>query len=258
MLAEWPILCPADWLDFINEPQSNTELESIRSSVNRGTLFGNDDWQASIANQLGLRHRSGCVVGHRKWLAPKMISDLFFILHRRHSSRSLYWSLTYTITSASMFAMANPKINVLDGLRHRGDEPHLLREVFRTYQVLMSGFARQTGVPASRFALMRLLALSEGDIGLVELARQLGINSAAVTRQVQELETEHLVKRRADAKDGRRSYVTLSPKGRKQFEEIHERTHELERSLSSALGAEAMAAAATTLANLRTYLEGLR
>ncbi len=154
--------------------------------------------------------------------------------------------------------MGDHKTHLFDELRHRGDEPHLLREVFRTYQVLMSSFARQTGMPASRFALMRLLALSEGDIGLVELARQLGINPAAVTRQVQELEAEHLVKRRADAKDGRRTYVTLSPKGRKQFEEIHARSHELERSLSSTLGTEEMAAAATTLANLRTFLEGLR
>lgn len=151
--------------------------------------------------------------------------------------------------------MVDPKIRAFDGSRHRGDEPHLLREVFRTYQVLMSGFARQTGMPASRFAVMRVLALSERDIGLAELARQLGINPAAVTRQVQELEAEHLVKRRADAKDGRRSFVTLSPKGRRQFEEIHGRTHELERSLASALGAEEMSAAATTLANLRTFLE---
>jgi hypothetical protein len=77
-------------------------------------------------------------------------------------------------------------------LQHRGDEPHLLREVFRTYQVLLSGFARKTEMPASRFALMRLLANSEGDVGVTDLARQLGINPAAVTRQVQELEREGL------------------------------------------------------------------
>jgi len=142
-----------------------------------------------------------------------------------------------------------------DTLRHHGDEPHLLREVLRTYQVLMAGFARHTGMPASRFALMRLLALSERGIGLAELARRLGINPAAVTRQVQELEAGHLVKRRADARDGRRSYVTLSPKGRRLFEEIHQRTHELERSLSSALGTEEMDSAAATLANLRAFLE---
>lgn len=154
--------------------------------------------------------------------------------------------------------MAGPQDHAGGALAHRGDEPHLLREVFKTYQALMSGFARQTGIPASRFALMRLLALSERELGLAELARQLEINPAAVTRQVQELESEQLVRRRADAKDGRRSYVALSAKGRRQFEQIHARTHELERSLAAALGAKEMAAAATTLANLRTLLEKLR
>jgi DNA-binding MarR family transcriptional regulator len=144
-----------------------------------------------------------------------------------------------------------------EGLRHRGGELHLLREVVRAYQALMAGFSRQTGMPTSRFALMRLLALSESDLGLADLARQLGIDPAAVTRQVQELEAEQLVRRRADPRDGRRSYIRLSPKGRRKFEEIHERSHDLERSLSSALGAEAMAAAATTLADLRTFIERL-
>lgn len=143
-------------------------------------------------------------------------------------------------------------------LHHRGDEPHLLREVLRTYQVLMSGFTRMTGMPASRFALIRLLALSEEDLGITDLARRLGIDSAAVTRQVQQLERERLVVRRADSKDGRRSYVRLSAKGRKLSEEIHERAHGLERSVSAELGAEEVAAAARTLAGLRAFLERLR
>ena len=154
--------------------------------------------------------------------------------------------------------MAGSRPTDVDGLRHHGDEPHLLREVFRTYQALMAGFSRTTGMPASRFALMRLLALAEDDVGLADLARQLGINPAAVTRQVQEMETERLVRRRADPKDGRRSYVSLSPKGRKHFEAIHARSHELERALAAALGTDEMAAAATTLAKLRLSIERLR
>lgn len=154
--------------------------------------------------------------------------------------------------------MSQVKAGSFEEKHHRGDEPHLLREVVRTYQVLVTVVSRELGMPASRFALMRALALSESDIGLADLARQLGINPAAVTRQIQELEAERLVKRRADVKDGRRSYVRLSPKGRRQFEEIHERSHELERALSLALGAEAMAAAAKTLANLRIFIERLR
>jgi len=154
--------------------------------------------------------------------------------------------------------MTTSKATSFDESHHRGDEPHLLREVFRTYQVLMAGFSRETGMPASRFTLMRLLAIAERDIGVMDLARQLGVNASAVTRQVQELERERLLRRSADSRDGRRSYVRLSPKGRKVFEEIHERTHELERSLSSVLGAEEMQSAAIVLAKLRTFVEGLR
>jgi DNA-binding MarR family transcriptional regulator len=143
-------------------------------------------------------------------------------------------------------------------LPHKGDEPHLLREIVRTYQVLMAGFSRKTGMPASRFVLMRLIAVAEADVGVMDLARLLGVNAAAVTRQVKELERDRLVLRSIDLKDARRSYIKLSAKGRKLFEEIHERNHELERSLSSVLTADEMAAAKAVLAKLRAFIEGLR
>lgn len=150
------------------------------------------------------------------------------------------------------------KTTGLEDLHHKGDEPHFLREIVRTHQVLMAGFAREVGMPASRFALMHLLAGADRGLGVMDLARQLGINAAAVTRQVKEMEGQRLVQRRADPVDGRRSYVKLSPKGLKLFEEIHDRSHELERSLSLVAGAEEMVVAATVLAKLRTFIEGLR
>jgi DNA-binding MarR family transcriptional regulator len=143
-------------------------------------------------------------------------------------------------------------------LRHDGDEPHLLREILRTHQVLMAGFSRKVGMPPSRFALMRLLAVTEGDLGVMDLSRLLGVNAAAVTRQVKEMESEGLVRRRADRRDGRRRYVRLSPKGLKLFGEIHDRGHELERSLSSVIGSDEMAAAAEVLTRLRRFIEGMR
>jgi DNA-binding MarR family transcriptional regulator len=141
--------------------------------------------------------------------------------------------------------------------RHQGDERHLLREVVRTHQVLMAAFSRNLGMPASRFALMRLLATSEDGIGVMEMAAELGINAAAVTRQIKEMEREGLVRRRADTRDGRRHYVSLSSKGAKLFEEIHERSHELERSLTSFIGADEMASAAAVLVELRDFVASL-
>lgn len=140
-------------------------------------------------------------------------------------------------------------------LHHRGDESHLLRDIVRTHQVLMAGFSRGVGIPAARFALMRLLVHADRDVGVMDLARQLGINAAAVTRQVHEMESEGLVLRRAAPRDKRRRYLRLSPKGLRLFAQIHDRTHALERKLSTVISAEEMAAATQTLAKLREFVE---
>ena len=75
---------------------------------------------------------------------------------------------------------------------------------------------------------------------------------------LQELERDRLVHRRSDRKDGRRTRLGLSSKGRRLFAEIHERSHVLERSLSAVISADEMAAAVTVLAKLRAFVEGLR
>lgn len=139
---------------------------------------------------------------------------------------------------------------------HTGREPHLLREIIRTYQALMSGFSREVGMPASRLIIMRVLAnATQGEMGIMELARALGVNAAAVTRQVKEMESGGLALRRPDLRDGRRSHVKLSARGMKIFREIHERSHELETAISAYISTEEMSAAARVLAKLREFLE---
>jgi DNA-binding MarR family transcriptional regulator len=140
-------------------------------------------------------------------------------------------------------------------LSHNGDETHLLREIVRTHQVLMAGFSRKVGMPASRFALMRLVALAEPDIGIMDLARELGINAAAVTRQINEMEASDFIQRHTDPNDGRRTQVRLTPKGLLRFKEIHARSHELERALSTALVAEDIATTVKVLTTLRNFIE---
>ena len=154
--------------------------------------------------------------------------------------------------------MDNQEIRDLEELQNQGGEPHLIQEIIRTHQVLMAEITRRIGMKSSRFSLMRLLADAEGDVGVMELARQLGINAAAVTRQVQELESERLVLRRADPHDGRRTRIRLSPKGRKLMDELLDCSHEFERLLSSALSADEMTNAAAALSKLRSFIEGLR
>ena len=144
-------------------------------------------------------------------------------------------------------------------LHHAGDEPHLLREIMRTHHALLNVFSRQVGMPAARLALMRLLAISHPeDLGIMEIARRLGINAAAVTRQVKEMEREHLVDRLADARDARRNHVKLTADGLRIFQQLHERAHEFERALSAVIDPEAITATVRVLVQLRTALEELR
>lgn len=143
-------------------------------------------------------------------------------------------------------------------LHHTGDEPHLLREIMRTQQAVLSVFSRQVGMPAARLALMRVIAVCHPEaVGIMWIARQLGINAAAVTRQVKAMENDRLVERWPDARDGRRSQIKLTADGLSVFQELHERAHALDRSVSTALSAEDMAATVRVLAHVRAALEAL-
>lgn len=146
----------------------------------------------------------------------------------------------------------------IKSIHNKGNERHLLREIVRTHQVMMVGFTRVVGMPASRFALMRLLAAAlPEDIGIMDLARQLGINVAAVTRQIKQMQSEGLVLRRTDRRDKRRSYVRLSAKGCRTFKEIHRGSHELEDMLASIISVDDFAVTVTVLTRLRELIEQL-
>jgi len=55
LLSEWPVTRPADWVEFVNLPQTQTEIELLRQSVNKGRPFGTDLWQYQTAQDLGLQ-----------------------------------------------------------------------------------------------------------------------------------------------------------------------------------------------------------
>lgn len=50
----WPLPRPADWLEIVNQPQSDAELQTIRHCVNRGSPLGDANWVVKTAEQLGL------------------------------------------------------------------------------------------------------------------------------------------------------------------------------------------------------------
>jgi putative transposase len=55
LLTPWPLPRPADWLDIVNQPQTEAELQALRRCLNRGCPFGDAAWVEETARLLGLQ-----------------------------------------------------------------------------------------------------------------------------------------------------------------------------------------------------------
>jgi putative transposase len=49
-----PVLRPEGWLQYVNEPQTEAELERLRACTRRGRPYGNLSWTTQTAHRLGL------------------------------------------------------------------------------------------------------------------------------------------------------------------------------------------------------------
>ncbi len=54
LLSKWPLPRPRKWVSFVNEAETEAELESLRRCVQRGQPFGADQWIEETARQLNL------------------------------------------------------------------------------------------------------------------------------------------------------------------------------------------------------------
>ena len=54
LLVDGPVMKPDSWTRFVSGVKTEVELKARRQSVERGTPFGDSDWQAETADQLGL------------------------------------------------------------------------------------------------------------------------------------------------------------------------------------------------------------
>jgi putative transposase len=39
LLGEWPLARPADWLAWVNQPQTDAEVEAMRKSIEKGRPY---------------------------------------------------------------------------------------------------------------------------------------------------------------------------------------------------------------------------
>jgi DNA-binding MarR family transcriptional regulator len=129
-------------------------------------------------------------------------------------------------------------------------------EILRTYQVVVDGFSRDVGIPVTRLLILRARALSSQDkIGIMDIARGLGVNAAAITRQLSVLESDGLVVREPDSADKRRVSVQLTPEGSRLFETLHRRGHMFEDLISADVTSDEIATTIRVLSSVRAAVE---
>jgi putative transposase len=59
ILHPWPVDQPSDWSDWVNQPQTDAEVNEMRRSIRTGRPYGNGPWQKKMAELLGIRLELG-------------------------------------------------------------------------------------------------------------------------------------------------------------------------------------------------------
>jgi DNA-binding MarR family transcriptional regulator len=132
---------------------------------------------------------------------------------------------------------------------------HLMREVLLTSRLFLRRVSEVTGVSGAQFELLRQMALAGGRTTTSALARELGVDPAAVTRLVAGLEKAGLVTREEDERDGRRRPVLLTPAGRDFMVRLHADLHEREAALGASLDEASVETAMQVLQTVRSVLD---
>jgi DNA-binding MarR family transcriptional regulator len=90
---------------------------------------------------------------------------------------------------------------------------NLLQQIGRTGRALVAAFEQQVGHPLPRWRILRAMAAEDG-MTQKALAKLLMMDPGSLTRQMKLLESDGLVRRRADPKDNRLTRVALTEAGR--------------------------------------------
>jgi DNA-binding MarR family transcriptional regulator len=138
-----------------------------------------------------------------------------------------------------------------------GSYLHLWREVILTYRQFMRQVAARTEFTGGQFEVLRQLAVSDGRSTVSELARELAVDPAAITRLVAQLTALGLTERESDARDARRRPVVLTDEGRRHMNALHAALHEREAALTTAIDATDVATAMRVLQDMRAAVESL-
>jgi len=131
-------------------------------------------------------------------------------------------------------------------------EPHHLRfmqQIGRSYRALVAGFEAHIGVSMARWRIMVLLD-TNGELSQKVMARTLGIDPAALTRQLKALERDGWIERHRDLTDARLTNVALTEAGRQGVQATMARRNEYIEHALGPLPAEELDALSDTLEKL--------
>ena len=125
----------------------------------------------------------------------------------------------------------------------RDFEHSLPMELLKAREAAMAKFRpmlRDHGLTEQQWRVIRALAHYE-EIDASELAQRSLLLAPSLTRILQYLESENLVKRSAHKEDQRRSVLTLTARGRKLFSEVAPDSAALYEDIEASFGPDRMA-----------------
>ncbi|KIX15283.1 REP-associated tyrosine transposase [Dethiosulfatarculus sandiegensis] len=59
LLSDGPLERPIEWLEFVNQPETDSDLASLRESIQRGRPFGEMDWLKRVVKDFGMESTLG-------------------------------------------------------------------------------------------------------------------------------------------------------------------------------------------------------
>ncbi|WP_037285448.1 MarR family winged helix-turn-helix transcriptional regulator [Saccharibacillus sacchari] len=119
-----------------------------------------------------------------------------------------------------------------------------------------TAFSGCAGISATRFRLLQELFAAE-EVGQTSLQKSLGIDGAAVTRHLKQLEAKDFVSRRNCPDDNRVTLVHLTERGREHIEEFVQEKSRLIEDLFRGFDAEEREMLATMLERMHRNAETL-
>jgi DNA-binding MarR family transcriptional regulator len=132
-------------------------------------------------------------------------------------------------------------------------EETLLQQITRTYYEILPAFERHMGMTRARWHLLKQLSFEES-LSQAALQQRAGVDGAAVTRQMKQLEETGVVVRRADPQDNRFTLVSLTPEGRQLVAGLMEQRAIFEAHTLAGIGPDEIAVTQRCLSRIRANL----